>query len=87
MAILGMEKRTVDIHKPSPMSNESLRRGQKVVQTHTQADLLDHLVGVLGVDVILDGEGSVFLKVFGHDLHKVGDFSLWYVLVRVWEGG
>ena len=37
---------------------------------------MDDLVGVLFVDVVLDGLQRLLFKVFGLDLYEIGDFCL-----------
>ena len=38
--------------------------------------IVTHLVRILGVDVIFDGDKTLFAKVFGCNLHQVGNFRL-----------
>jgi hypothetical protein len=35
-----------------------------------------HFVGILGVDVVLDGDVALFPKIIGRNLHEVGDLCL-----------
>lgn len=35
-----------------------------------------HLIRILGVDVVFDGDKTFFAKVFGRNLHQVGDLRL-----------
>lgn len=46
--------RTIHVNQTIAIPNQAVRRGQQVVQTDAQANLLDDFVGVLGVDVVLD---------------------------------
>ncbi len=50
------------------MTNEPFRCREQVVETDTKADLLDHFVGVFGVDVVFYGLRGVFVEVFRDDL-------------------
>lgn len=58
----------VDVHEPRPVADEAFGCGQEIVHANAEADLLDHLVGVLGVDVVLDGFGAGLGEVLGRDL-------------------
>ena len=37
---------------------------------------MQHMVGILFVDVVLDGIGAVLFEILGMDLHKVREFRL-----------
>lgn len=44
------------------MADQALGRPEQVVHADAQADLLDHPVGVLGVDVVLDGDAALLVE-------------------------
>lgn len=73
--VLG-KRLTIDMHKPSSVTDESFRSRQQVIETDTQSNLLDDFVGVFCVDVVFYGKSSIFLKVLWDDLDQVRDFGL-----------
>ncbi len=68
--------RTVDIDHAIALADQALRGPENVPQADAQADLLHHLVGVLGVDVVLDGDVALLPEVVGRNLHQVGYLGL-----------
>lgn len=58
------------------MSDQPLGRPQQIVHADAEADLLDHAVRVLGVDVVLDGHAAVLLELRWRDLHQIRDLGL-----------
>lgn len=58
------------------MADETLRGPLQVVQTYAEADFLDDLVGVFGIDVVLNGFLAPLGEVCRRNLHQVGDFGL-----------
>ena len=58
------------------MADEALGGPQQVVHAYAEADLLDHAVGVLGVDVVLDGDPALLVELRRRDLHQVRDLGL-----------
>lgn len=58
------------------MSNQPFRGRQQVIKTDTETDLLDDFVGILGIDVVFNGLGGIFVEIFWDNLDKVRDFGL-----------
>lgn len=58
------------------MADEALRGPEQVVHADAQANLLDHPVGVLGVDVVLDGNAALLLELRRCDLHQIRNLGL-----------
>ena len=58
------------------MSDQSLRCREQVIETDAETNLLDHFVGVFGVDVVFYCLLCFFVKVFWVDLDQVRDFCL-----------
>ena len=58
------------------MTDQSFRCREEIVEADAKTDLLDHFVGVLGVDVVLDSLSSIFAKVFWGNLNQICDLGL-----------
>ena len=58
------------------MSNQSFRRRQEVIETDTETDLLDDLVGIFGINVVFNSLSSIFVEIFRDNLDQVGNFGL-----------
>lgn len=58
------------------MTYESLGGPQKIVHAYAEADFLDHLICVFGVDVVFYGLEAVLGEVGRCDLDQIGDFGL-----------
>lgn len=67
---------TVDVHQTIAVADETLRSPEEVVHADAEADLLDDAVGVLGIEVVLDGHPTVFLELRWRDLHQIRNFCL-----------
>ena len=57
----------VDVHidDAGTMTNETLGEFENVKETDDQADLMDHFVGIFGIDVVLESACAAFLMVLG----------------------
>ena len=66
----------VDVDQAITMSDQTFRCKEQIVETDTEADLLDDFVGVFGVDVVFNGLCGWLVEVFWFDLHKIRNFSL-----------
>lgn len=60
---------TVDIDKPSPVTNETLGCLEQIPHRDTQADLVYHLVRVFDVDGIFDRLCAFLDEILGRDLN------------------
>lgn len=58
------------------MADEALRGPGEIVEADAEADFLDDFVGVLGVDVVLDGLHALLVEVLGGDLNQICDLGL-----------
>jgi hypothetical protein len=58
------------------MSDESFGSREQVVEADAEADLLDHFVGILGVNVVFYCLACFFVEVFWMDLDKVCNLGL-----------
>lgn len=67
---------TIDIYKAVAVADETFRSPQQIVETDTEANLLDHLVGILGVDVVFDRMDTPLGEVIWIDPNQVGNFGL-----------
>lgn len=67
---------TIDIHKASSVADESFRSPEQVIEGNAEANLLYHLVGILGVDVVLYCDDALFLKVLWGNLDEIRNFCL-----------
>lgn len=67
---------TIHIDQTGAMADQAIRRLQQVVETNTQANLLNDLVGVLLVDIIFNCHGTELGEVFGRDLDQIGKSRL-----------
>lgn len=73
----------VHIDDAGAVADETLGGGEDVVQADAEADFLDDLVGIFGVDVIGQRVDARLLEVFWGDLDQVGDCGLARVLVKL----
>jgi hypothetical protein len=62
---------TVDIDKPSPVTNETLGCLEHIPHGYTQPNLVYDLVGILDVDGILDRLCAFLAEVLGRDLYQI----------------
>lgn len=58
------------------MADEAFRGPGEIVEANAETNLLDNLVGILGVDVVLDGLDALLVEVLGGDLDQVREFCL-----------
>jgi hypothetical protein len=72
----GTKRLTIDVDEACPVANQPLRCPEQVIHADAKANLLDHPVGVLGIDVVLDSNSTVLLELRWCYLHQVRDFCL-----------
>lgn len=61
----------VDVYDACPVADETLGRGEDVVETEAQAGLVDYFVAVFGVDVVFDCLRAALFEVLRADLDQV----------------
>ena len=67
---------TVDIDKTCAVANQPFRCREKVVNTNTEPDFLNDLIGIFAVEVVMDRFHCLFSKVLGRDLNKIRNLCL-----------
>lgn len=67
---------TVDVRSSGAMADEALGGPGEVVETNAEANLLNDLVGILGINVVLDGLDTLLVEVLWGDLDQICDFGL-----------
>lgn len=70
------EQITVHVCGSGTMTDQALGCPGEVIETDAKANLLDDLIGILGVDVVLDGLHALLVEVLGSDLDQICDFCL-----------
>ena len=58
------------------MAYQALGGPEEVIEADAQADVLDDLVGILGVDIVLYGHGALLGEILWRDLDEIGNLGL-----------
>lgn len=58
------------------MANETLRCPGEIVETDAEANLLNHFVGIFGIDVVFNSLHALLVEVLGGDLDQIRNFCL-----------
>lgn len=66
----------MDIHDSSAVANETFGELKYVEKSHSETNLVNDLVCILGVDIVLQCSGTTFLVVLWQDLYQICDSDL-----------
>lgn len=66
----------MDIDDSSAVANETFGELKNVEKSHSETNLVNDLVCILGVDVVLQCSGTTFLVVLWQDLYQICDSDL-----------